>query len=134
MSQENVEIVAAAYEAFARREEARAFSFYAEDIEWDLSRGMVEGVGSLYRGHAGVRQCFRDLLASFSVIDFDVKEIIEVGDHVVSTVHERYLGRTSAIEVDRWHYAVWTLRDGKVTRMCVYFDPTEARHAAGLTE
>jgi ketosteroid isomerase-like protein len=134
MSQENVEVVASVYEAFARRDNLLPFEVYAPDIEFDVSRGLVEGVGSVYRGHDGVRKFINDLLAAFSVIDFTVEEITEVGDRVVATVHERYLGRRSGVEVDRSHYTVWTIRDGKVTRMCVYLDRAEALEAAGLRE
>ena len=132
MSQENVEIVRRAYEAFARRDDAGAFDLYAADIEWDLSRAGAYGIGGVYHGHDGVRQSFRELLAAFSVIDFAVEGIIEAGDHVVATIHERYLGRKSAVDVDRRHYAVWTLRDGKITRMCAYLERAEALEAAGL--
>jgi ketosteroid isomerase-like protein len=38
MSQENVELVAGVYEAFARRDDAAPFEVYATDIEWDTSR------------------------------------------------------------------------------------------------
>lgn len=134
MMRENVEIVRQAYEAFARRDATGAFELYAADIEWDLSRGGAYGVGSVYRGHEGVRESFRDLLAAFSVMDFTVEDLTEAGDHVVATIHERYLGRTSAVEVDRRHYAAWTLQGGKITRMCVYLDRAEALEAAALRE
>jgi ketosteroid isomerase-like protein len=134
MSRENVEVVASVYEAFARRDNAAPFAAYAPDIEWDMSRGLAEGPGGVYHGHDGVRKFFGDLLAAFSVIDFTVEEITEVGDRVIATVHERYVGRTSGVEVDRRHYAVFTIRDGKVTRLCTYLDRAEALEAVGLRQ
>jgi ketosteroid isomerase-like protein len=134
MSQENVEVVASVYEAFARRDNAAPFAAYAADIEWDMSRGLAEGLGGVYHGHDGVRQFFGDLLAAFSVIDFTVEDLTEAGDRVIATVHERYVGRMSGVEVDRIHYVVFTFQDGKVTRLCAYLDPAEALEAAGLSE
>jgi ketosteroid isomerase-like protein len=53
---------------------------------------------------------------------------------VLATVHDHGVGRTSGIIVDRRHYALWTLRDGKIARLRVYLDRTEAVEAAGLSE
>jgi ketosteroid isomerase-like protein len=52
MSQENVELVASVYEAFARRDDAAPFDVYATDIEWDQSRGFIDGSASVYDSHA----------------------------------------------------------------------------------
>ena len=38
------------------------------------------------------------------------------------------------MEVDRRHYTVWTIRDGKITRMCAYLDRADALEAVGLRE
>ena len=135
MSQENVEIVLSVYEAFARRDNAAPFEVYATDIEWDQSRGLLaEGSASVFHGHEGVRQFVRSLLAAFSVIEFTVEEITAAGDRVIATVHERYLGRASGVKVARRHYTLWTIRDGKITRMCAYLDADEALEAVGLRE
>ena len=130
----NVELVASVYEAFSRRDNASPFDVYATDIEWDQSRGFTEGSASVYRGHDGVRQSFRSLLAAFSTIEFKVEEITEVSGRVVASVHERYVGRASGVEVDRRHYTVWTIQDGKVTRMRAFLDRGEALEAARQSE
>jgi ketosteroid isomerase-like protein len=49
-------------------------------------------------------------------------------------VHERAVGRASDTVLERRHYALWTLRDGKVVQMRVYRDRAEAFMAAGLEE
>jgi ketosteroid isomerase-like protein len=134
MSQENVEIVRQVYDAFERRDTQLPFDMYAADIEWDLSVAGMLGPGGVYHGHEEVRESFRDLLTAFSFIDFEVEEITEAGDRVLATIHERHVGRASGVEVDRRHYAVWTLRHGKVTRMCVYLDRADALEAVGLQD
>ena len=134
MSPQKAELVAGVYEAFARRDNAAPFEVYATDIEWDNSRVTTEGNASVYQGHEGVRQFFRSLLAAFCVIEFTVEEIAEVSGRVLASVHERYVGRTSGVEVDRHHYTVWTIKDGKITRMCAFLDRGEALEAARLSE
>jgi ketosteroid isomerase-like protein len=134
MSRENVEVVTSVYDAWARRDQRSAFRVHASDIEWDMSRALGDFGTDVYHGHDGVREWFRDLLAAFTVLDFSVEEITEAGDHVLATVHDRYVGRRSGAEVETHHYAVWTLRDRKITRLCVYLDRAEALEAAGLRE
>jgi uncharacterized protein len=134
MSQENVEIVRRIYEAFDARDTEASFNFYADEIEWDLSRGAALGPAAVFHGHDGVRESFRDLLTAFSAIDFEIEEMTACGDRVLANIHERYRGRGSGVEVDRRHHAVWTLRGGKVTNMTVYRDRAEALEAVGLSE
>ncbi len=132
MSAENVAIVRGVYEAFARRDAITPFQFYAADIEWDVTGINVEGV--VYHGHEGVRASFREALAGFREFEFQPLDFTPSADHVLVTVQEHGVGRTSGIVVDRREYAVWTLRDGMVVRMRAFLDHGEALRAAGLAE
>ena len=136
MSQENVEIVRSIYEAAARRDAAIPFEVYAEDILWDLSnsRRALLLTRRAYHGHEGVREFWRDSLSVFGVIDFEVEELIDAGDRVLATIREREIGRASGAPVQATHVAVYTLGDGKVTRLQVFDDRSEALEAAGLSE
>ena len=129
MTEDPVKIVEAVYDAFQRRDTEAPFEFYAPDIEWDASRGML-GAGVVYHGHDGVRENFRDLFTAFSSIDFEVEEIVETGGHVLATIRESYVGRMSEVEVDRKHYAVWSFEEGKITRLQVFLDRDQALEAA----
>jgi len=131
VSQENVEIVRALYDAFERGDREAPFGSYAADIEVDWSHGTF---GGIYRGHDGVREAFRDLRTAFSSMSFTPEELVGVGDRVLATVRERYTGRGSGVAVDRLHYAVWTLRNGEVTGQRSYLDKGEALEAVGLPE
>lgn len=130
VSHSDVEVVLDIYNAFARGDSAGPFDLYGPDIEWDLSRGLAEGVGGVYLGHDGVRDFFRDLLAAFSEINFKLVDAVPLGDRVLATVDEHYVGRASGVEVRRRHYTVWTVRDGTVTAMCGYLDRDEALESA----
>jgi ketosteroid isomerase-like protein len=136
-SQSNVDIVRKIYDAVARRDDVTPFELYAEDIVWDLSRWRRAGLDSkppLYVGHEGVRQSWLESLDAFDAIDLEVEELIDAGDRVVAVVRERVRGRASGAAVPGAHTAVWTLADGKVTRMQVFNERREALAAVGLSE
>jgi ketosteroid isomerase-like protein len=136
MSQENVEIVRTIYEAVARRDNVTPFEVYAEDIVWDLSNWPRAFLYSkpIYHGHEGVRDAWRESLSAFSEVDFEVPDLVDAGDRVLAVVNERERGRASGVPVEASHLAVWTLSDGKVTRLQVFEDRQQALEAAGLRE
>jgi ketosteroid isomerase-like protein len=58
----------------------------------------------------------------------------DAGHHVLVKVSEHGIGRTSGVVVDRSHWALWTLQDGKVVSLRNYYDHTKALRAVGLQE
>jgi ketosteroid isomerase-like protein len=135
MSRENAEIVRSVYEAVARRDGVSPFEVYASDIEWDVGPRRSAMFGAqVYRGHEGVRHCWRDMVSAFGEIDMRVAELIDAGDCVLAVIHERELGRASGVAVEGYHYAVWTLRNGKVVRMRIFEERPEAERDVGLAE
>ena len=136
MSEENVEVVRGIYDAVARRDDVTPFEVYADDIVWDISnsRRAVVNPRPVYHGHEGVRQFWRDALSVFGEVDFDVEELVDAGNHVLAVIREHEVGRASGVPVEMLHTAVWTLADGKVTKMQVFDDRQQALEAAGLRE
>jgi ketosteroid isomerase-like protein len=136
MSEENVEAVRRIYEAVARRDVATPFDFYAKDIVWDLSNWRPAELDStpVYTGHEGVRKAWRDRLSAWGEVDYEVEELMEAGDRVVAVIRDRQVGRSSGVPVEASHAAVWTLVDGKVTRLQVFDERRQALEAAGLSE
>jgi ketosteroid isomerase-like protein len=135
VSQENAEIVRSIYEAVTRRDSATPFEVYAEDIVWDVSNsGRATLMKSVYRGHEGVRQMWRDAVEVFGEVDLDVEELIDAGEQVVAVICERVIGRTSGAPGKASHVAVWTLADGKVVRMQIFDNRDQALKAVGLEE
>jgi ketosteroid isomerase-like protein len=136
MSQENVEVVRRIYEAVARRDEVSPFEVYAEDIVWDASRARTAGLLNrpVYEGHEGVRHFWREMLSVFGEVDLEIEDLIDAGDQVLAVIREREVGRASGVPVENTHLALWTLADGKVTRMRIFDDREQALEAAGLRE
>jgi len=133
----NIEIVSGLYKAFKARDNEAPFEFYDDEIEWDLTRfgeifgGDIDFEG-VYRGHEGVRQYWREWLAAWETIEFEVDELVAIGDCVLAgPIHQRMRGRASGIliETPAW-WQLWRLREGKVTRATPYPSRAEALSAA----
>jgi len=132
MSEENVEIVRVAIDAFNRRDWDAALEDAAPSFEFDNSRsiGPLRGVYGLDQ----VRRFWEDTAEMWEVVRIEPAEFIESGEHVIVPHKTRLLGR-DGIEVQTrttWH--VFTLRDGDIARLCLYEDAREAREAAGLRD
>lgn len=138
MSRENVKIVKELLEAFQTRDHERAFDFYAADIEWDASEvvGLPSDVAGVFHGHDGVRTYWRRWLSAWRDLEFDVQDLVDVGDDVVLLIHnQRQWGRHSGIETELPPYAmVFTIRDRKVVRFRAFSDQRSALKAAGVPE
>jgi hypothetical protein len=137
MSQENVEIVRRAWEAFQRGDIDEGFQAFAPDVEWDVSRDIWGGVvgGGRYQGTEGVLAWLRDLYSAWETFEMVAEEVIDAGsDQVIGVLAARGRGRTSGIEVEHHPGGVTTLRDGKVIRVEWYPTREEALEAVGLSE
>lgn len=137
MSRENVELVRGVYEAVARRDDASPYEVYAEDIVWDVSQTFGQAsllAQPVFNGHEGVRQFWREMVASFRTWDFEVEEIIDAGDRVLAVIRDHAVGRASGAPVQGRHVAVWTLSKGKIVRLQTFDERRRARQAAGLSE
>ena len=135
MSEENVQVVR---DVMALREWVRESGerpphseLIAPDAEIDLSRRVFNpatyhGIDGWMRLNDEIREVWED----FHVVP---AEFIDAGHRVVviETVHAR--GRGSGVLLDtRRSATIWTLRDEKVTRVQIGFDPQEALKAVGL--
>jgi uncharacterized protein len=133
MSEENVEVVRKAWEAFKRRDNEAALALYDPEIEIDLRR-RVSADARVYYGLEGVQEFFRDFLASFGEWKTEVEEWIDAGDQVIAMVRSYGRGRHSGVPVDMLEAHLWTVRDGLLLRLQVFATRAEALEAAGLSE
>jgi len=134
MSQENVEIVRRGYAQRQARGDFLA-EVLAPDYVWDMShfRGWPEQ--QTYRGIEEARRFIRDWTAAFDDWEIEVVALHDAGgDKVVGVVRQRGRSKTSGLPVDMLYAQVFTIRDGKQTRMEMYADPDEALKAVGLME
>jgi ketosteroid isomerase-like protein len=134
VSQENVEIVRRYYAYRQARGDFLA-EILAPDYVWDMShfRGWPEH--QTYKGIEAARRFIRDWTAAFDDWEIEVVGLHDAGgDKVVGVVRQRGRSKTTGLPVDMLYAQVFTIRDGKQTRMEMYADPDEALKAVGLEE
>jgi ketosteroid isomerase-like protein len=145
MSEENVEIVRRAMDAYERRDFATLFAFYDREIEWHVGQLMAQATGSgqvgeigdfdpVYYGHEGIRDFWRSWLEAWETISFDYEEFIDAGDTVIVMLSQHTRGRASGIELELSYAQAWTVQGGKITRMEFFPTRNDALGAAGLSE
>ena len=131
MSQENVEIVKAAYDAYNRQDWDVFFKDQAPGFELDFSRA----VGP-WRGVFGLDQA-RPLVGEFhetwESVRLEPREFIEAGDLVVVPGTQHVKGR-DGIEVAARGAFVWTIRNGAIERVSLYQSRQDALEDLGLSE
>ena len=135
MSQENVDLVRAAWDAWERGDMEAIFAFYDPAIVWDQTGFGAHELSAVYHGHDGVRQFFREWLAPFESYYAHAEDFIDAGEAVVVRCRQGGRGKTSGAAVEMPPYwQVYRLRDGLVIRIEVYRVQAEALEAAGLRE
>ena len=130
MSRENVELVRRGFASANAGDWESFFRDAAPNSEYDLSRGRAgEGV---YRGEEAQRRLI-DFVESWQSFRTEPHEFIEVGEHVIVSTTEHFVGR-EGIEVQARDTWTFTIRDGMIVRGCLYQDKQEALKAVGLEE
>ena len=128
MSQENVDVVRALYEAWngPHRRHA-ALAFVADDFEWVNPSYAVEP--GTRRGHEGWLAALDSLEAAFHFDGCEPLEFRDRGSQVLCFT--TFTAKTSedgpAFTQDETH--LWTLRDGKAVRLEWFHDRREAIEA-----
>ena len=132
MSQENVEVVRRAIEAFNRRDIDAAFRDVDPEIEldWSRSRGVQAGI---YRGIQASRDFWRNFLGMFDPLINTPDEFIECGEHVVVPFQTR-LGGRDGIKVETHAAVVVALRSGRIVEWRLYQERDEALKAVRLED
>ena len=132
MSQENVEIVWAICDAFARGDYEGALKRLDEKAEFVSPPDMIAGGRSWY-GREGIRQGMTSFMGAWDDYHYEVRNLIDCGDDVLVEGWQRGRGKGSGVEVSEFIYAVYTVRGGRVIRYRLFRDRGQAHEAAGLT-
>jgi ketosteroid isomerase-like protein len=134
MSQENVELVRQAFEAFNRDDRATVIRLLAPDVEWHTLAGPILGVGTL-RGRDAMLKFWEDIAGSIEGFRARSEELTDLGtDRVLVVARFEGRGRSSEIEVNMQVASVYEIRDGMVATVRDYGSREDALKAAGLSE
>ena len=130
MSQENVEIVREGFATFARTGDF-AWSLIAPDAELVNAPEVPFTNAS---GHQGFRDWLKDVNEAFEEWKPRVDDMLDApGDKVVVLNHMWGRGRGTGLEVEMELNLVYTVVEGKITRIEGYLTRDEALEAAALS-
>ena len=131
MSQENVDALREALEAYNRHDLGAFLALMHDDVEAHPRMAGVEGV---YRGHDGIRRWWASARDAFPDFSTDVFEVRDLGDLTLAELRNRGRGAAGGtpVEQESWHVAQW--HDRKVVWWGAYATEAQALEAAGAGE
>jgi ketosteroid isomerase-like protein len=133
MSQENVEIVQAMIDAANRGDWDACIKDAAPGFVWDNSRAIGTDNRAVLRSAAQARDFFQGLNEIWESFRVEIDETIPIGDHV-AVPHTTHIRGRDGIEAQARTTWLFTIRNGKIERVCLYQGKDEALKAAGLSE
>jgi ketosteroid isomerase-like protein len=80
-----------------------------------------------YRGHDGMREAIASWSESWEWMEISAEDVSAVGEHVVATLHQRFKGKGSELEVEITSTNVFMVRDSKIVRVQFFTDRDAAQ-------
>ena len=130
MSEENVEVVTRAFEAYVSGDTEAALSAFDPAATFIFPR---PGLG-VFQGRKGVVEAMTKWTGTFEEWRLEVEEIRDARDCVFLVTRENGRGKGSGVEVEQSAYHVITLRNRKMIHWQGFSDRQHALEAAGLSE
>ncbi len=136
MSEENLETLQRAQEAWNAEDLDGWLAELDPEAEWHTAlEQALEGRGSTYRGHDGLRKAWDEYRSeAWGGLMNQIQEIRDLGESVLILGHLDVAGRTTGIESNQEFGQLVTFRDGKILRSEDFLSHAEALEAAGLSE
>jgi ketosteroid isomerase-like protein len=120
----DIDVVKAMFAAFAGRDLESVLGLADPEIEFSSVTGERAGRTEPYRGHAGLREYFRDVVAVWEELRLTPREFRSHGDLVLVT--GKVSARSRARTVTGSTGWIWRVRDGKVVYGRVYASAADA--------
>ena len=136
MSQENVETVRRAAEAWNTDDLDAFLAELDPEVEWHPSiEPALEGGETIYRGHEGARKAWDDYRGgAWERLTVRIQEIRDLGESVLVLGHIDLTAQTTGIRFHEEVGQLGTFRHGKIATVQDYLSHREALEAAGLSE
>jgi ketosteroid isomerase-like protein len=129
MSQENVELLEAAYAAITRDDLDAFLALAHPEIEF---RSLIaEAEGQTFHGHEGVREWWASVIRPLAIRP-GMEQIEGFRDRGISRL--RLAGSVAGVEVPQTMWMAWRVRDGLLVWWGTFRTEAEALEAVGLRE
>ena len=134
MSEENVNVVRTAFDAFIRGDAEAVLQLCAKDIVITQAPE-VPGVSPRQHGHSGVLEAFAIWPEQWDEYRVEsVRVVADPGDYVIVASRQRGRGKQSGVEVDMEFYFLFAVRKGKIAEWQIFVNEDQALEAAELRE
>jgi ketosteroid isomerase-like protein len=134
MSQENVEIVEKAFDAYIRGDTDGVLRWCDENIVI-TQPPELPGASRQQHGHSGVLEAFTIWPEQWDDYRIEVLTIADApGGKVFTTTRTRGRGKQSGVGVEMDFSFVFTIRDAKISEWQLFVSEDQALEAAGLSE
>jgi ketosteroid isomerase-like protein len=130
MSDENVEFVRQALEAFERGGPDAMLDLFSDDV----ITYRADPDGATFDGKAGFLDAAADWAEDFSEWQVLPQEFTDLGERVLVRVLQVARGRSSGVRVEEDYWFLFELTGSKVSKLSFYSRHAEALEAAGLEE
>lgn len=121
MSQSDVDLIRATYEAFGRADMPAVMANFAEDIDWNVPDVLPHGGHA--RGHEAVGAFFAGLADRWSDFGLEFDDVVDGETAVLA--RGRAHGQLDGTPSGYGFVHAFTVRDGKVARFDEYVAPPE---------
>jgi ketosteroid isomerase-like protein len=132
MSNENVEVVRAAFVAFERGDMDGVLRLCDEHIEVTQPPELPD-VSPRQQGHAGVLEAFAIWPEQWDDYRVEILRVEEVGEHVLVTTLQQGRGKDSGAPVEALFTFLFSFRAGKISEWRMFMREAEALEAAGVS-
>jgi ketosteroid isomerase-like protein len=132
MSEENIDVVRRAFDAFTRGDFEAVLRLCDDDIVV-TQPPEVPGVPPKQHGHEGVLEAFAIWPEQWDDFRIEILRIVaDPDDQVVVATRQRGRGKQSGVEVEAEFTFVFTVRQAKVTEWRIFVRESQALEAVGL--
>ena len=132
MSQENVEVVKACYDLFARGDIQGVLRYVDPEGEVIESPRMPDA--QTFQGHDGFVAAIEHWSGEFDDFQVEIERLIDDRDAVIAYVRQCGRGMQSGVPVETRVANLYTFRGGRIARWEMFLTLEEALEAAGLRE
>jgi uncharacterized protein len=126
-ARDNVEVVRAIYEAFARRDEDELLAHV--DPEVTVHDRHEHPEASVYEGEEGFLRFTRTDWVAFDEVAYEPQDFVARDAYVIVPITQRGKGKGSALGIEEDIVNLWKLRDGKCVELRIYSTMDEALSA-----
>lgn len=125
MSTDDVELVKRAWTAVRQRDLDSFLEVIDPEIEFNTL--IAEAEGTVFRGHAGIREWWEVVAGSMGVVRFDIQEFRDLDNGVLTRLVA--IGNVGGVDVPQAMFHVSRIRNGKCFWWGVYRTEREALDA-----